>query len=316
MERSFGCGCPGGRCPRRLCDNLIQSGQRLGQEVTPTAHSNSSPPTDPFGDLPPTTPLSTVGVLRLSWSQLWQRPTIFNLVFWNLLISLVVVSVYTARLAHYLPPALTNTSKLLSGAPVSLALAPGAVLRLGLFLATVLLIVTPYRVAGLYGGVAELLMGKGQRSWLYFFGVGRRLFWHGLAITLAGAALVLVLVLLGIAAGFLGGVPGVGELVLLIWLAVVVWSVTLAFRGLGAMAAAESHAGAAIVASLRWAAARPGFCLGFGLAFGVMMLLAFFVVASLASVPLLGPLFAFAGLWVMTGMLAVVPTVLYRLSLA
>ncbi len=238
----------------------------------------------------------------------------FNLVFWDLLISLVVVSVYTARLARDLPKSLTNPAHLLSGQAVPLTLAPGALWRLGLFLATVLLIVTPFRVAGLYGGAAESLAGHGRRSFIYFFSVGRRLFWRGLTITGAGVALLLVVILLGMGASLLGGVPVLGPLALAVWVLVILAAVTVAFRGLGALASAHTGAWAAIQDALGWCRHHVGPTLGFGLSAGFFLLAAFWVVAQLVFVPVLGPILAFAGLWVMTGMLAVVPTVLYGVT--
>ncbi len=250
----------------------------------------------------------------MAWRRLWRTPPVFNLVFWDLLISLVVVSVYTARLAHDLPKSLTNPAHLLSGQAAPLTLAPGALLRLGLFLATVLLIVTPFRVAGLYGGAAESLGGEGRRSFLYFFSVGRRLFWRGLVITGAGVALLLVVVLLGVGASLVGGVPVLGPLALAVWVLAILAAVTIAFRGLGALAAANTGAWAAIQDALRWCQQHGGPTLGFGLLTGLLLLAAFWIVAQLAFVPVLGPILAFGGLWVMTGMLAVLPTVLYRVT--
>ena len=250
----------------------------------------------------------------MSWRRLWRTPPVFNLVFWDLLISLVVVSVYSARLANDLPKQLTNPAHLLSGQAVPLTLAPGTLWRLGLFLATVLLIVTPFRVAGLYGGAAESLVDQGRRSFIYFFSVGRRLFWRGLAITAAGVALLLVVILLGIGASLVGSLPVLGPLALVVWVLAILAAVTVAFRGLGALAAANTGAWVAIVGALGWCRQHVGPTLGFGLLVGLLLLAALWVVAQLAFVPVLGPILAFGGLWVMTGMMAVLPTVLYRVT--
>jgi hypothetical protein len=258
---------------------------------------------------------SAFGIIRLAWQKLWASPPVFNLVMWDLLISVAVVSVYSARLASYVPKAITNPTDLLNR-HTNLVLAPGVALRLGLFLATVLLIVTPLRVAGLYGGAAEAVDGDRRRPWLYFFAVGRRMFWRGLVITLLGAGLAVVLVALGVGASLLGGPIALSALALLVWLALVLVAVTLALRGLGELASGDHGVAESVRAVLAWGWEHVAFCLGFGLLVAVLMFATLLVLDALATVALLGALMAFAGLWVVTGMLAVIPTVLYRTTAA
>ena len=229
------------------------------------------------------------------------------------MISLAVLSVYSARLSRELPKSLTSPSGLLAGHAAAVTLAPAVMWRLGLFLATVLLIVTPFRVAGLYGGAAEMVVaGEGRRRFFYFFSVARRLFWRGLAITAAGGLLLAVVVLVGMGASLLGGVPILGPLALAAWLLAILAAVTVAFRGLGGLAAANAGAWAAIVEALTWCWKHMGITLGFGFAVGLATLAALWIVVVVASVPVLGPVLAFCGLWIITGMMAVIPTVLYR----
>lgn len=246
---------------------------------------------------------------------MWRSPPVFNLVMWDLLISVAVVSVYSARLAKYVPKALSNPAALVTR-HTPLVVAPGEVLRLGLFLATVLLIVTPFRVAGLYGGAAEAVDGDRRRPWLHFFTVARRMFWRGLVITLLGAALAVVLVALGVGASAIGGPPAFSAVALLVWLALVLLSVTLAFRGLGELASGDHTVGESVRAVLAWGMRHAAFCLGFGLLVVVLMLVTLLLLDALATVAILGVLLAFAGLWVVTGMMAVIPTVLYRATTA
>lgn len=232
------------------------------------------------------------------------------------MISLAVLSVYAARLLPDLPKSLSNPANLLSGHPAAVTLAPAVVVRLALFLATVLLIVTPFRIAGLYGGAAEMVVARdGRRRFFYFFSVARRLFWRGLAITAAGILLVAAVVLVGLGASLVGGVPVLGALAVAVWLLSLIAAVTVGFRGLGGLAAANGGAWAAIVEALTWCRQHVGTTLGFGFTVGLALLASFWIVVVVASTPVLGPVLAFFGLWIITGMLAVMPTVLYRVTI-
>src|SRR5579875_2159698 len=132
--------------------------------------------------------MSATGLVRRAWELLWQNPAVFNLVFWSLVVSLLTDVVLQTRLAGDLPPALAHPSLMQGTRAFLFKFPPGGALKLGLFLATVLLIVTPFRLAGLYGGAMLLLRNRGPSvgQGLLFFRVGWAMFWRGFAATLAG----------------------------------------------------------------------------------------------------------------------------------
>ena len=259
--------------------------------------------------------MSATGLVRRAWQLLWQNPAVFNLVFWSLILSLLTDLVLQTRLAADLPPALSHPSFTSSAKALSFKFPPGGAVKLGLFLATLLLIVTPFRLAGLYGGAFLLLRKPGPSigQWLLFFRVGFVMFWRGFAATLAGvgAAVVLILLLLGL--GVLGSLLGaLGSLLLIPWILVVLWAISLALMGLGAIMANEGSSEDAIRFALKWGWSHrgPGLLLGLllvGLLLGSLLVLLFF-----ARIPLLGSIILLLGLWVISGFLTVLPAALYE----
>lgn len=262
--------------------------------------------------------MSVTGIIRRAWVELWRTPVIFNLVFWSLMLTILVDVVFGTRLAPLMPAAIVNPRLWLTTNPVALwaHFPASSVLRVGLFLASVVLIVTPFRIAGLYGGTAELLNRKPLRwSYFAFFTTGWRLFWRGLGTTLAGIALLLCLFIILIAFSYLGQLLGPGAFVLAaIWVAVVVWAVGLSLLGLGSLMANDRPEWDAISQSLAYAVRHWGFSFRLGLLLAGLMVAALAILAGLSSIPFLGPLMGVMGFWVMTGYLAVLPTVLYQSS--
>ncbi len=260
--------------------------------------------------------MSATGLVGRAWQLLWKNPGVFNLVFWSLMLSLLTELVLQTRLAADLPAVLTHPSLLTSARLAHLKFPPGGALKLGLFFATVLLIVTPYRLAGLYGGAFQVL-GKRPTvgQWLVFFRVGWTMFWRGFAATLAGIAMAVVLLLLLVGLAVASSAMGAaGSLLLIPWMVAVLFAVTLALMGLGAIMANDLAAGQAVVFALRWASRRIGFCILFGLLLIGVFAVGFFVLLTLARIPFFGAIFLLLGLWVMSGFIAVLPAALYQSS--
>jgi hypothetical protein len=258
--------------------------------------------------------MSSSGLVRRAWELLWRNPSIFNLVFWSLILSLAVDLVFQSRLSHYLPPAFLHPRLGMTAGQLALHLPPGGAVRLGLFMATLLLIVTPYRLAGLYGGAGQLIRKRGVTVgyWLLFFEAGWRLFWRGLTATLGALALALVLVLLALGLSLLGTVAGAFGLLLLIpWVVLFVWSIGFALMGLGAVMANDRPVQEAISFSWAWARVHWQQALRLGLLLGGLFLAAMLVLLLLAGIPVLGSILGLLGLWLLNAVVAVLPTVLY-----
>jgi hypothetical protein len=260
--------------------------------------------------------MSATAIFRRAWEDLWRNPGVFNLVFWSLMLALGVDYVFETRLAPLLPAALTDPRRWLVAPPTDLwrHLAPGTALRFGLFLATTLFVVTPFRVAGLYGGAAELIRGRSPRwLWFQFFTTGWRRFWRGLETTAAGVLLGLALVLVLAAFSVLGTVWNVlGVVLLLVWVALVLWAVGLGLVGLGALMAADRRPLELLGEAVGWALRHRGLMFGLGATFAALLVAVFLLVAALAAVPLVGPVAGVVGLWLLTGFGAVLPTTAYR----
>lgn len=260
--------------------------------------------------------MSATAIFRRAWEDLWRNPGIFNLVFWSLMLALGVDYVFESRLAPLLPAALTNPRTWLVAPPTDFwrHLPPDTALRFGLFLATALFIVTPFRVAGLYGGAAELIRGRSPRwLWFQFFTTGWKRFWRGLETTVAGLLLGLALLLVLFGFSVLGAAWTVlGVLLLLVWVALGLWAVGLGLLGLGALMAADRRLLETLGEALGWAVRHRGLVFRLGAAFVVLFLVVLLVVAGLAAVPLVGPVASVVGLWIVTGFGAVLPTTAYR----
>lgn len=245
---------------------------------------------------------------------LWHNPGIYNLVFWNLIVTLLVDLAFESRVAPLLPSVFSHGA-LLSGALPKWPALPGSTwLKVGLFFASAILIVTPFRVAGLYGGAFEL-MGRrpGLSPLFFFFSAGRKLFWRGLGATVAGVALLvalfLVLWVLSLPAAALGAA---GVLFMILWLVLVIWAIGLVLMGLGAIMANDRPGWEAVVAALRWAIGQWWTSLRIGFMIVGLFILVLLLAVLLKSVPVLGSIFILVVLWVATGYTAVLPALLYR----
>jgi hypothetical protein len=256
--------------------------------------------------------MSATGLVRLVWRSLWEHPTVFNLVFWSLMIALLVDWVMLARLAPLLPNALANPRFWTSPDAMSRAsrlLAPAAGWRLGVFGLAVLLVVTPFRIAGLYGGVWDVLERPTPLvSPFQFFASARHRFWRGFAATVLGLLLALVV---GVLFAVLSAVASwVGVIVGLL---LVVFAVVLAWIGLGTlMAEPDRPAWGVVGVVLRTAARRWWDCLRFGLLAIGLGIASTVVLEVMASVPVLGTIVTIVFIGLLTGLTAVLPSVLYR----
>jgi hypothetical protein len=258
--------------------------------------------------------MSSSGLVRRAWDVLWHSPPIFNLVFWSLIVSLAVDLVFQSRLSQYLPPVLLHPRLGAMPTHFHLHVPPAGVVRLALFGATLLFIVTPFRLAGLYGGVSQVLHRRTPSIgyWLLFFEAGWRLFWRGLAATFAAMGMGAVLLLLALVLSFLGSLAGpVGLILLIPWFLAIFWSVALALMGLGALMANDRPALEAIGFSLAWSFTHWRDGLKLGLLLAALLLAALLVLALLSGVAFLGPILGLLGLWLVNALMAVLPTLLY-----
>lgn len=258
--------------------------------------------------------MSVSSLFRKAWIDLWHNPGIYNLVFWNLIVTLLLDLAFESRVAPLLPAVFSHGALLIGGLPKWPVLPASSWLKIGLFFASAVLIVTPFRVAGLYGGVFELMARRpGLSPLFFFFTAGRRLFWRGLGATLAGvvllAALFLALWILSLPAAALGGA---GVLFLVLWLVLVVWAIGLVLMGLGAIMANDRPGWEAVLAALRWAVKGWWTSLRIGFMIVGLLLLVLLLAVLLKSVPVLGSIFVLVVLWVATGYTAVLPALLYR----
>jgi hypothetical protein len=256
--------------------------------------------------------MSATGIVRRTWDALWHHPGIFNLVFWSLAITLLVDWVLAARLVPLLPGALANPNTWTSAAAVSRAmnaLSPAIGWRFGLFGLAVLLVVTPFRAAGLYGGAWEALRQASPIvPPLQFFRTAWRLFWRGLTAVVLGVLLAVVVLAIFLGLSVALSVPGV-----IVGLIVVLWAMVLAWVGLGALFAEPSEPAWSIVGRVLGVAFRRWWdFLKLGLLMMGLLIAASVVLELFSLIPVLGTLVAVAFIGVLTGFLAVVPSILYQ----
>lgn len=153
-----------------------------------------------------------MGLLRDSWVALWRGNRgggILTMAFWYTLITTLYEYLVASRLGHSLPQSLTRLVRH-PGVVTLPHLAAPLVVKLILVYLTFLIIILPFTIGGLYGGVAEVIHGKPQfLGFLAFFRFGYRNFWRAWTQILLALcyAVVLFAVLFGLIAGLGALVP-------------------------------------------------------------------------------------------------------------
>ena len=185
--------------------------------------------------------LSATNILRHAWRHLLRKPGNLVLSFWYLFILFVFELVATRGLGSGFQQWLRtfNPSKITAVSTFP-PLPHGVLLKLVLTYLTMVLIIFPFVVGALYGGVADSLKTGNTSSGLFaFFRYGGRLFWESMGLIVGivvgtavmlfiGIAINVLLTLLGQHAGALGVITGIAAALItlalmFLWFAVVLY---------------------------------------------------------------------------------------------
>ena len=166
-------------------------------------------------------------VIRDAWQELWQRNRgggFLTLAFWYTLLTTAYEYIVVSRIGPSLPKSLQQLFTNPAATPVMPHLAPQLIVRVALAYLTFLLIVVPFSLGGLYGGIASALQERPAfTNFLAFFRFGYLNFWRALTqivlsiLYAAAMVLALSLILLG-----LTRVLHVGAAASIIWLILLV----------------------------------------------------------------------------------------------
>lgn len=268
--------------------------------------------------------MSAFGLIRLAWRELWNRnqsSTILFLAFWYSVVTGLYQSFVSARLGPALPSALKtfNPMRGLNLATILPHLSHGLLVRLVLVYATLILVIAPFGVAGLYGGVGDALRTPARTNLLAFFRYASQNFWRALgflviALIVAGAGFLLVGLLgslLGLLAHALGMLAGL--LLVALVLGFLTFLISVFLYWLGAMFYGQEPVLHALGEALGWLLHHVGFALRFGILLMGILIVASLILMVMLVVPVLGPMAAVVlGGMIAPAFLAVLAAVYYR----
>lgn len=138
-------------------------------------------------------------VIRDAWQELWQRNRgggLLTLAFWYTLLTTAYEYIVVSRIGPSLPKSLQQMFTNPAAAPVIPHMAPQLIVRVVLAYLTFLLIVVPFSLGGLYGGIASALRERPTfTNFLAFFRFGYHNFWRALSQIVLSILYAAVLVL-------------------------------------------------------------------------------------------------------------------------
>ncbi len=205
-------------------------------------------------------------LIRESWRELWQNNRnggFLTLAFWYTMLTSLYQYLVASRLGPSLPKSLTNFVTHPGVVTTFPHLSSNLWLKLILVYLTFLLIIVPYAVGGLYGGIASALKTRPQGGtfFLAFFRFGYQNFWKALGQIVLGLCLVAV-VLLVLTALYLGvaavGGGAMGVVFIVILAAVMLWMVGTLLYWFGFTFDTGESPARGLVPALRWSFTHLG----------------------------------------------------------
>lgn len=239
--------------------------------------------------------------------------------FWYTMLTTFYQYLVISRLGPSFPKSLTTFLSHPGAAQALPHLGSALLFKLGLVYLTFLVIVLPFALGGLYGGIVEALKKRPEFTpILAFFRFGYREFWHALAqvvlTVLYVAAIFLILLLLYGALGTLGTLGA--ALFIVLFLAVMVWTMGTVLFWFGHTFETGRSASAGFVPAIRWAAGHLARLYTEVLLLLGLLLAALFVIELLTAVPLIGVLVLIIGEgMILPAFLAIYAILMYRQAL-
>ncbi|MDA8192796.1 MAG: hypothetical protein M0Z53_02185 [Thermaerobacter sp.] len=266
--------------------------------------------------------MSAFGLLRVAWRELWNRTQagiILLLAFWYSVVTGAYQSFVASRLGPALPASLKQFNPLqtpgISYSTVLSHLSSGLIVRLLLVYATLILIVAPFSLAGLYSGVGETLRGSAPPGFFTFFRLAVHNFWRALSfILLALAMMVITFALVVALTAVLSAAGTVGGLVLAVVMVLAMMvMISLFLYWLGALFYGQGTVLQSLGEAVGWVFRHFGFTLRFGVLLLGLIIVTSLLLLALMVIPVLGPVIAIvAGGMIVPAFMAVLAAVYYR----
>lgn len=269
--------------------------------------------------------MSATGLFRMAWRQIWLKPGILVMSFWYLFITSLFQLFVLSRLASVLPPSLTHLTMQTMLSPHFGHVSPNVLFKVGLVYLTLVLIVLPFVMGGLYGGAAEAARENAPLTGLFgFFKFGGRNFWRTFTLVVLAALGFMVVFLILMAVSFLlslgsRAIPSIAPVfniiamvvligVMMMWFATVLYWVGAVFYGQVSPVAGLGEA-------LKWIIGHWSFGLRFVLLEAALLAAFLVAMALLSNIPLLGGVLALVGSGIMLAWIAYQAMFLYRESI-
>ncbi|NMP22088.1 hypothetical protein [Sulfobacillus harzensis] len=260
-------------------------------------------------------------LIRESWRELWQRNRgggVLMLAFWYTMLTTFYQYLVISRLGPSFPK---SFSKFLSH-PGTTAVLPhlssSLLFKLGLVYLTFILIIWPFALGGLYGGIAEAMKKRPDYTpILSFFRFGYHEFWRGLAqVVLALLYFALTLVVLGFLYAGLGSMGPIGTtLFVILFFAILVWTMGTVLFWFGHTFGTGLPPSTGFIPALRWAATHLSRLYTEVLLLIGLLIAALLVIDMLAAVPVIGVLVMIIGEgMIIPAFLAIYALLMYRQS--
>ena len=253
--------------------------------------------------------MSATGLVATTWQEVRKRPGTVVFSFWYLFI--VVIFEYFS-LSH-LGPGFSSWVSRLTTTGVIPGLHGSLAVKLALVYLTFVLIVFPFSVAGLGGGVAAALCGKDTLNSLFsFFRHAVSNFWTSLGLIVSALVASVIVYLAIVVLLNLGSLDLVLAVVArLVALAVAVYWFALLFYWAGAVFAGAEPSLVGLRHALQWVIHNPWLALRVTVLVLVLMMVAAVIFAVVSQLPLFGSIISMIGSGIVLTLVATFAMLLY-----
>jgi hypothetical protein len=241
-------------------------------------------------------------MIRWAWEELWQKNRaggILTLAFWYTLVTSLYQYLVDSRIGPLLPKKFQEMLRS-PGHIVALPhLTPTLWVKLILVYLTFFLIVLPFTLGGLYGGIASTVKNRETvPGFLAFFRYAVENFWRALAqLVLTGIFVGLTVFVFALVLGLLSALPRafydvLSVILLLVMLAAILTMVAMILYWLGSTFYGRVSPAQGWVRAAQWVLRHWGYAWSSMVLLIGLSLAAFLVVMVFAQIPFLGPIAA------------------------
>lgn len=216
-----------------------------------------------------------------------------TLAFWYTIITTIYQYLVASRIGPALPKSVTNFLTHPGSVAAFPPLSSSLIAKLVLVYLTFLLIILPYAVGGLYGGIASALETQPKFSGFFsFFRFGYINFWRSL--TQIVLAFLYILIVIGIAVGIIMGVSLAlgsvsGAVAIIIMIAAVFWLASTLLYWFGFTFSTQEMPIHGLLLAMRWSSTHVGLLLARIFVLLVLLFATMLVVTLIAlGIPIIG----------------------------